>query len=51
MSRVIKPYKRKKGSPKRKNKLQSFNVFTDELVHNYFVPIKNKSKDKKNKNY
>lgn len=42
MSRTIKPYKRKKGSPKQKRNLEAFNIFTDELVHNYFKPIERK---------
>lgn len=35
MKRIIKPYKRKKGSPKQKLELNSFNLFTDELVAIY----------------
>lgn len=50
MSRTIKPYKRKKGSSKQKSNLDSFNKFTDELVHSYFKPIQNNPKNKKNKN-
>lgn len=49
MSRTIRPYKRKKGSPKQKSNLDSFNKFTDELVHNYFKPIQNIPKRQKNK--
>lgn len=49
MSRQIKPYKRKKGSKKQKNHLNSFNLFTDELIDAYFTPIKSKKEDKNNK--
>lgn len=35
MKKIIKPYKRKKGSPKQKLELNSFNLFTDELVTIY----------------
>lgn len=41
MSRTIKSYKRKKGSPKQKRNLESFNIFTDELVYVFFKPINN----------
>lgn len=50
MSRTIRPYKRKKGSLKQKSNLQSFNMFTDILVYNYFTPIKNDKKKERNKN-
>lgn len=53
MNREIKPYKRNKGSPKQKRNLVSFNIFTDELMCNYFRStneIKNNiEKDKKSK--
>lgn len=35
MGRKIRPYKRKKGSPRQKTELNSFNLFTDELVAAY----------------
>ncbi len=39
MGRKIRPYKRKKGSPKQKKELNSFNLFTDELVAAYYNNI------------
>lgn len=43
MARKIRPYKRKKGSPKQKKELNSFNLFTDELMLTYNATlIKNK---------
>lgn len=54
MSREIKPYKRNKGSLKQKRNLESFNIFTDELMCNFFRStneVKNNiEKDKKSKN-
>lgn len=47
MSRVIRPYKRKKGSQKQKNNLSSFNIFTDDLVQHYFKPINSNPNIKK----
>lgn len=36
MRKNIRPYKRKKGSPKQKNDLNEFNKFTDLLASIYF---------------
>ena len=55
MSREIKPYKRNKGSLKQKRNLESFNIFTDELICHYFGNTNevnnNIGKDKKSKNF
>lgn len=53
MSREIKPYKRNKGSLKQKRNLESFNIFTDELMCHYSGntnEVNNIGKDKKYKN-
>ena len=48
MGRKIRPYKRKKGSPRQKSELNSFNLFTDELVAAYNKKTqKEKNKSKK----
>lgn len=48
MGRLKRPYKRKKGSPKQKKELNSFNIFTDELVFAYHKII-NEENTKKHK--
>lgn len=47
MGRTIRPYKRKKGSPKQKRELNSFNLFTDELIIAYNTSINKQIKKKK----
>lgn len=47
MGRKFQPYQRQKGSPKQKNELDSFNLFTDELIAVYNASLKNNNKKKK----
>lgn len=49
MGRKIRPYKRKKGSPRQKSELNSFNLFTDELVAAYNNKKTQKEKNKSKK--
>lgn len=39
MARKIRPYKRKKGSPKRKKELDTINEFLDKLMTVYYQPM------------
>lgn len=45
MGRIIKPYKRKKGSSKQKKELQELNDLKNILTKNYYSPIKDEKKD------
>lgn len=47
MARKIRPYKRKKGSPKRKKELDTINEFLDQLMTVYYQPMNDKNKIQK----
>ena len=47
MARKIRPYKRKKGSPKRKKELDTINEFLDKLMTVYYKPIDDENKIQK----
>lgn len=50
MSRKMRSYRRKKGSPKQKNNLDTINDFLDKLMTVYYKPIDTTTKIKeKNK--
>ena len=44
MARKIRPYKRKKGSPKQKKELSTVNEFLDQLMTVYYQPMNNEKK-------
>lgn len=44
MARKIRPYKRKKGSPKRKKELDTINEFLDQLMTVYYQPMNDEKK-------
>lgn len=47
MARKIRPYKRKKGSPKQKRELDTINEFLDQLMSVYYQPMNNEKKNQK----
>lgn len=44
MARKIRPYQRKKGSPKQKRELSTVNEFLDQLMTVYYQPMNNEKK-------
>ena len=47
MARKIRPYQRKKGSPKQKREHDLFNQFTDELIAVYYQSFNEENKKHK----